>query len=321
MDSDNKLLPPGGNENITCMSDKPVDMVTWVYTPFRNREDRQLPVNTTSAPIANTTCGTNLITGAILVIKNFNSSFQGDYQCTATDTYHGLSRTRQIQINQISKSLVFKLVLYHVTFCTGTLSSSVISSSQFDTVTVSDFLLNPIVFTCEVTCTCGGARVDWILPAGAKPPYPVKFIDFTGRIGTLTFNNTRKDLSGEYCCVVTHHNLGSYNNCKTFEVVDKPTVSVTPEEASAPQKSSYTFTCTISNRGTSKVDIDWTFKGDNELPAGVNHTESASNNESKLTIWNVQSNINTGLYHCNVFFRNTGETITDTGSLSVLVSK
>ena len=118
VDSDNKLLPPGGNENITCTSNMPVEMVTWVYTPFRNREDRQLPVNTKSVPIpANTTtkCGINLTAGAILVIENFNSSFQGDYQCTATDTYY-MSRTRQVQINQISKSLIFTLVLYHVTF-------------------------------------------------------------------------------------------------------------------------------------------------------------------------------------------------------------
>lgn len=179
-----------------------------------------------------------------------------------------------------------------------------------------DVTIAPLVFTCKVTCTCGGARVNWMVPSGIPNP-PIPGQDFTGRMATLTFNGTDQAFSRSFCCDITHPSLGTDTKCVNVTVLPNPTVSVQPEETRVREGTDFSFTCTANRRAR----FVWSFDTTNGTLPPRASVISTTDTESVLQIRNIRSGVNNGLYFCHAIFQHTDETRTDTGNLVPLVSK
>ena len=169
----------------------------------------------------------------------------------------------------------------------------------------------PIKFTCNVTCKCGGAKVNWTTDNGR--PFPAGTIintGFTGREASLRFSSS-KNINGGYTCVITHPTLGRLSRNVSVLILPDPMITVTPEEATVPRESNFTFVCEANRPVRTFI---WTLGPSGPLPVNVTVT-TISDTVSHLTVISVIDDVNTGVYYCRAVF-DIGSTQTDTGNLA-----
>ena len=169
----------------------------------------------------------------------------------------------------------------------------------------------PIKFTCNVTCKCGGAKVNWTTNDGR--PFPagtIISIGFTGREASLRFSSS-KNINGGYTCVITHPTLGRMTRNVSVLILPDPMITVTPEEATVPRESNFTFVCEANRPVRTFI---WTLGPAGSLPTSAIVT-TISDTVSHLTVVSVTDDVNTGVYYCRAMF-DIGSTQTDTGNLA-----
>ena len=174
---------------------------------------------------------------------------------------------------------------------------------------------------CKLSCSCGGAKVEWITSDGRPFPSSVAIdTGFSMRESKLMFKSISFDVAGDYLCIASFRSNSEsiiVQETFTMDVLETPLLMVTPGEITVPAGGDVTFTCE-ANRNVSV--FTWTHTtaiNMMPLPTSVSFT-TISGTRSKLTVRNVQRNINNGQYFCQAIFDRTLEQRSTAGNIVIM---
>ncbi len=177
---------------------------------------------------------------------------------------------------------------------------------------------NVLRVQCRLSCSCGGATVEWRTSDGR--PFPsgvVRTTVFSKRESTLMFRSISFDVAGEYLCIaMSKFEPNIVQETFTVDVLEPPVLTVSPSEITVPAGGDVTLVCE-ANRNVSV--FRWThqeLETMEELPTSVTVLDTST--RSELMVRNIQRDVNTGQYFCQAIFDRTFERRSTTGNVLIM---